>query len=182
MTSGREIFTIGHSTHSLEEFLEILKSFQIGVLVDVRRYPGSRRSPHFKKENLILSMPQHNISYYHYEDLGGRRKTSKDSQNTAWRLPSFRGYADYLETETFQNAAEKLEALAQNSRVAYMCSEVLWWSCHRALISDYLKFRGWNVTHIMGVGKSTEHPYTKAAEVIDGKLVYRSKENEDRAV
>lgn len=173
----QEIYTIGHSTRSMEEFLELLHSFEIEQLVDVRRYPGSRRSPHFKKENLIDSMPANNIIYTHMEDLGGRRKASKESANTGWRLLSFRGYADFMETETFGNAAEELQEIARRSRVAYMCSEAVWWSCHRALISDYLKVRGWTVSHIMGPNKITEHPYTKPAEVIDGKLVYRQREN-----
>lgn len=167
-----EIYTIGHSIRSLEEFLELLHTFGIEQLVDVRRYPGSRRSPHFKKEHLIDSMPANNILYHHMEDLGGRRKASKESVNTGWRLLSFRGYADYMETEIFQNAAEELQEIARHSRVAYMCSEAVWWSCHRALISDYLKVRGWKVNHIMALNKLTEHPYTKPAEVIDGKLLY----------
>lgn len=171
----QEIYTIGHSTRSLEEFLGLLQVFKIETLVDVRRYPGSRRSPHFKKENLQLSIPQNNLEYCHFEDLGGRRKTSKDSVNTGWRLLSFRGYADFMETDTFKNAAEELQDLARRSRVAYMCSEAVWWSCHRALISDYLKLRGWTVNHIMSPNKITEHPYTKPAEIIDGKLVYTAK-------
>ena len=172
----KEIFTIGHSTRSLEEFLNILHSFKIETLVDVRRYPGSRRSPHFKKENLTDSMPANNIKYRHIEDLGGRRKTSKESTNTGWRLLSFRGYADFMETETFKNASEELQGIAGNSRVAYMCAETVWWSCHRALISDYLKLRGWQVNHIMAPDKVMEHPWTKPAEIIDGELVYRPKE------
>lgn len=172
----QEIYTIGHSTRSLEEFLELLHSFDIKTLVDVRRYPGSKRFPHFIKESLIESMPANNIVYRHIADLGGRRKASKESLNTGWRLLSFRGYADYMETETFQNAAEELQELATHSKVAYMCAEAVWWSCHRALISDYLKVRGWTVNHIMGINKITEHPYTKPAEVIDGKLKYRQKE------
>lgn len=172
----QEIYTIGHSTRSLEEFLGLLHSFRIEHLVDVRRYPGSRRSPHFKKENLMDSMPAKNIAYRHMEDLGGRRKTSKESANTGWRLLSFRGYADFMETETFESAAEELQEIARHSRVAYMCSEAVWWSCHRALISDYLKVRGWTVNHIMGLNKITEHPYTKPAEIIDGKLNYRPRE------
>lgn len=172
----QEIYTIGHSTRSLEEFLELLHSFDIKTLVDVRRYPGSRRFPHFIKENLKDSMPANNIVYRHIEDLGGRRKASKESLNTGWRLLSFRGYADYMETATFQSAAEELQELAKQSSVAYMCAEAVWWSCHRALISDYLKVRGWTVNHIMGINKITEHPYTKPAEVIDGKLEYRQKE------
>lgn len=170
-----EIFTIGHSTRSMEEFLNILHSFQIETLVDVRRHPGSRKFPHFKKENLLKSLPENGIAYHHMEDLGGRRKTSEDSKNTAWRLASFRGYADYMETGAFQSAVKELQDTALKSRVAYMCSEAVWWSCHRALISDYLKWRGWKVNHIMALNKAMEHPYTKPAEIVSGALVYNSK-------
>lgn len=172
----QEIYTIGHSTRTLEEFVELLHKFGIEELVDVRRYPGSGKFSHFNRENLINSMPANQIAYRHLEDLGGRRKTSQDSANTGWRLKSFRGYADFMETETFKNAAEELQEIARHSRVAYMCAEAVWWSCHRALISDYLKVRGWEVNHIMALNKITEHPYTKPAEVIDGKLNYRPKE------
>jgi len=168
----QEIYTIGHSTRSLGEFLELLHNFQIEQLVDVRRYPGSRKFPHFNKDNLVESMPANNIIYRHIEDLGGRRKASKKSVNNGWRLLSFRGYADFMETETYKAAAEELQVIARHSKVAYMCSEAVWWSCHRALISDYLKVRGWKVNHIMALNKITEHPYTKPAEVIDGKLDY----------
>ena len=173
-TSGfnKEIWTIGHSTRSFEEFVEILESFRIECLVDVRRFPGSRKFPSYNKESLQESLPKNGINYVHLEDLGGRRKASKESQNNAWRLLSFRGYADYMETESFQNAAEELQEIAKGSRVAYMCAEAVWWSCHRSLVSDYLKVRGWKVTHIMGSGKGMEHPYTKPAQVVDGKLFY----------
>ncbi|NJY62561.1 DUF488 domain-containing protein [Salinimicrobium sp. CDJ15-81-2] len=172
MTNNSEIFTVGHSTRSLEEFLNILNNFGIEVLVDVRRYPGSRRSPHFNKEKLKNSMPENGIFYHHFEDLGGRRKTNKNSTNTGWRLLSFRGYADFMETDIFRKAVKKLEEVARRSRVAYMCSETVWWSCHRALISDLLKLRGWKVTHLMAINKTMEHPYTKPAEIINGKLKY----------
>ncbi len=168
----KTIFTIGHSNHPFEEFLEILKAFEIETLVDIRRYPGSRKYPHFNKDHLEKSLPEKEIQYLHYEDLGGRRKVKPDSHNTAWRLDSFRGYADYMETDSFKKAIEKLEILAKEKRVAYMCSEAVWWSCHRSLVSDYLKNEGWNVQHIMSKTKSNEHPYTKPARIINDKLVY----------
>lgn len=166
------IFTIGHSTRSMAEFVEILQSFEIEWLIDVRRYPASRRSSHFNKENLINFMPEYGMKYHHIEDLGGRRKASKESNNSGWRLLSFRGYADYMETETFTKAAEELQEFARSSRVVYMCAETVWWSCHRALISDYLKIRGLQVNHIMGSNKFMEHPWTKPAKIINGKLEY----------
>lgn len=150
----------------------MLKAFEIEALVDIRRYPGSRKYPHFNKDHLEKSLPEKEIQYLHYEDLGGRRKVKPDSHNTAWRLDSFRGYADYMETDSFKKAIEKLEILAKEKRVAYMCSEALWWSCHRSLVSDYLKNEGWNVQHIMSKTKSNEHPYTKPARIINDKLVY----------
>lgn len=168
----KTIFTIGHSNHPFEEFLEMLKAFEIEALVDIRRYPGSRKYPHFNKDHLEKSLPEKEIQYLHYEDLGGRRKVKPDSHNTAWRLDSFRGYADYMETDSFKKAIEKLETLAKEKRVAYMCSEAVWWSCHRSLVSDYLKNEGWNVQHIMSKTKSNEHPYTKPARIINDKLVY----------
>lgn len=170
----REIWSIGHSTRTMEEFMDILHSFQIEQLVDVRRFPGSRKYPHFNIENLVTALPEKGIKYLHLEDLGGRRKVAKTSENTAWRLASFRGYADHMETETFRNAAAKLCEMAKNNRVAYMCSEAVWWSCHRSLISDYLKIRKWKVNHIMAEAKEMEHPYTKPARIIDGKLSYKA--------
>ena len=176
MTSEKQIWTIGHSTRSQEEFIQLLQSFQIELLVDVRRYPGSRKYPHFNKEHMEVTLPQHQTEYLHLEDLGGRRKVNKDSKNMAWRLISFRGYADHMETSSFKEAAAQLQELASAKRVAYMCSEAVWWSCHRALISDYLKVRGWQVNHIMGTDNSPEHPYTKPARIIDGKLCYEKPE------
>lgn len=172
MTPKNQIWTIGHSTRTELEFLDLLQNFQIDQLVDVRRYPGSRKYPHFNKENLEVCLPQHQIEYLHLEDLGGRRKVSKDSRNMAWRLISFRGYADHMETESFREAAKQLQEMAREKRLAYMCSEAVWWSCHRSLISDFLKVRGWQVNHIMAPDKATEHPYTKPARIIDGKLSY----------
>lgn len=117
-------------------------------------------------------LPENGIEYLHFEDLGGRRKPLPDSRNTAWRLDAFKGYADYMETENFKKAIIELEKVAEKKRVAFMCSEAVWWSCHRSLVSDYLKSKSWDVQHIMGVGKSQEHPYTKPARIENGKLVY----------
>jgi uncharacterized protein (DUF488 family) len=166
------IYTIGHSTHTLEEFVVMLKSFNIELLADIRSFPGSRKFPHFNKENLPASLAEKNIEYIHLKNLGGRRKVNPDSCNTGWRVAAFRGYADYMETENFKKAIEELEKIASQKRVAYMCAEAVWWRCHRSLVSDYLKNEGWTVLHIMDVGKSTEHPYTSPAKIIDGKLDY----------
>jgi uncharacterized protein (DUF488 family) len=166
------IWTIGHSTHTMEKFIAMLASFEIKCLVDIRRYPGSKRYPHFNKDALQISLSKENINYVHEVDLGGRRTASKDSKNTAWRLAAFKGYADYMETEQFQHAIQKLQEIASVERTAYMCSEAVWWSCHRSLVSDYLKAKGWVVMHIMDTGKAQEHPYTSPAKVVQGNLFY----------
>ena len=150
----------------------MLKSFSIEVVADVRSFPGSRRLPHFNKENLMRSLPETGIDYVHFKELGGRRSTRVDSVNDGWRLASFRGYADYMETDEFSMAIKKLEAIATEKIVAYMCAEAVWWRCHRSLISDYLKHEGWIVTHIMSVGKGEEHPYTNPARIVEDKLIY----------
>ena len=168
----KQIWTIGHSTHTSNELVAMLKSFDIQVLADIRRFPGSRKFPQFNKDNLEKMLPENGIEYLHFEDLGGRRKPLPDSRNTAWRLDAFKGYADYMETENFKKAIIELEKVAEKKRVAFMCSEAVWWSCHRSLVSDYLKSKSWGVQHIMGVGKSQEHPYTKPARIENGKLVY----------
>ena len=108
-------------------------------------------------------------------DLGGRRKPRPDSVNTAWHNKAFMGYADYMETAPFKAAIEQLEQIATHEKVAYMCSEAVWWRCHRSLVSDYLKARGWEVLHIMDIGKSTPHPYTSPARVVQGDLFYDKK-------
>jgi len=168
----KTIWTIGHSTRTFEEFVDIVKSFQIEVVADIRSYPGSKRYPHFNKEALEVSLPENNLKYIHLRELGGRRKAKPDSINTGWRHVAFRGYADYMETNAFKNGIIELEDIAGKERTAYMCSEAVWWRCHRSLVSDYLKVNGWTVMHIMGLGKSEEHPYTSPARIVNGHLVY----------
>ena len=170
--SRNKIWTIGHSTHPLDELVEMLKSFQIEMVADVRSYPGSRKFPQFNKESLMVSLPENGIEYVHIKNLGGRRKENPDSKHTVWRNAAFRGYADYMDTEEFKDGVQELIQLAQQKRVAYMCSEAVWWRCHRSMISDYLKANGWTVMHIMGVDKADEHPYTAPAEIVDGELTY----------
>lgn len=172
MASAKNIWTIGHSTRTFEEFLELLQSFRIEMLADIRSFPGSRRYPHFNKEALSAALKNNGIDYVHLPELGGRRKPNPDSTNTAWRHPSFRGYADYMQTPAFVKAIEKLEGLAMQHRLAYMCSEAVWWRCHRSMVSDYLKAGGWKVCHIMETGKGVEHPYTSPAKYEQGKLFY----------
>jgi len=166
------IYTIGHSTRSLEEFVKMLQSFYITALVDIRHYPGSRKFPHFNKESLAASLQEVGIRYTHLEALGGRRKVQKDSKNSRWRNDSFQGYADYMETEAFEKAAAKLEAIASEQPTAYMCAEAVWWRCHRSMVSDYLKAKGWKVLHIMRTDKADEHPYTSPARVVGNHVSY----------
>jgi uncharacterized protein (DUF488 family) len=167
------IWTIGHSTRSIDEFIGILKSFDIEVLVDVRSFPGSRRYPHFNRERLRESLSGEGIEYVHSPDLGGRRRAKPDSLNMAWRNEMFRGYADYMESESFGVAIESLVEVAKKRRCVVMCAEAVWWRCHRSLISDYLKVRGAKVAHIIAANKSEEHPFTSAARIINGELSYR---------
>jgi uncharacterized protein (DUF488 family) len=169
---SKEIWTIGHSILPMDAFLDMLGSFRIEMLVDVRRYPGSRRYPQFNKDNMAPVLAEQGISYEHLEALGGRRTPSPDSPNTAWRMAQFRGYADHMATAEFQNALDLVKEWAVERRVAIMCSEAVWWRCHRSLIADRSKSEGWLVWNILGAGKAEEHPYTKAARIVDGKLDY----------
>ncbi len=173
MAKQISIWTIGHSTLLLEDFIARLKSFEIELLVDVRSFPGSRRYPQFNKDSLSQSLEHVGIAYQHFRKLGGRRRARPDSLNMAWRNESFRGYADYMETKDFLEAIERLLELARLRRTAIMCSEAVWWRCHRSMVSDYLKVKGIDVVHIMGAGKSEPHPFTSAARVINGELSYR---------
>lgn len=170
--SNQYIWTIGHSTRTYEAFEKLLVAYEIQLLVDIRTFPGSRRYPHFNKESLSSSLRSANIGYQHMPALGGRRKPNPDSINTAWRHPAFKGYADHMETPEFTQAITELERLASVNRVAYMCSEAVWWRCHRALVSDYLKAKGWHVMHIFSELKAEEHPYTSPAREVQGKLFY----------
>ncbi len=172
-----EIWTIGHSTHSAERFLTMLESFSIQVLVDIRNYPGSSRYPQFNRESLEITMKEAGIAYRHMKELGGRRKPLPGSVNNAWRNEAFRGYADHMSEPDFLTAMEKLQTTASLKRTAFMCSESLWWRCHRSLVADFLKVRGWIVMHIMSPGKAEEHPYTGPARIEDGNLVYSLPEN-----
>ena len=171
--SQKTIWTIGHSTRPFDVFVGLLHHYGIQLLVDVRSFPGSRKYPQFNKEALELAIPENGIEYIHMKELGGRRKVDPNSKNTAWRHEAFRGYADYMETDDFKQGMEQLEAIALKQRTAYMCSEAVWWRCHRSMVSDYLKLNGWLVHHIMDVGKSTEHTYTQPAKIINGQLSYQ---------
>jgi uncharacterized protein (DUF488 family) len=168
-----QIWTIGHSTRTIDTFISLLEENEIQVVADVRSLPGSKRYPQFNREMLAKSLTEHGIRYEHFPELGGRRKAKKDSHNMAWRNASFRGYADHMETEEFRKGVERLLDLANKmGPAAIMCAEAVWWRCHRALISDYLKTRGVEVVHIVDANKTELHPYTSVARIVNGELKY----------
>ena len=174
-STALQIWTIGHSTRSLEDLIALLNDNQIQALADVRSFPGSRKFPHFNAEALAVSLREAGIEYIPFKQLGGRRKVRPDSPHTVWRNEAFRGYADYMDTDDFKKGIEELLQLAAKKRTAIMCSEAVWWRCHRSMISDYLKSICVTVIHIMAPGKTEEHPYTSAATIVDGKIFYGEK-------
>jgi uncharacterized protein (DUF488 family) len=167
------VFTIGHSNRPFEPYLEALKAHGIALVVDVRRFPSSRRHPHFSGSRLQPALAQAAIEYRHMPDLGGHREPRPDSTNTAWREPAFRGYADYMETPEFAAAIDALLKEAGERRTAIMCAELRWTDCHRGLISDYLKAAGHDVVHVVSASEHEAHPYTRQARIVDGHLSYR---------
>jgi hypothetical protein len=169
------VWTIGHSTRTIEEFIDLLRRHEIDILVDVRHFPGSRRFPHFNKPQMAQALRTAGIRYEHLVELGGRRPVQRDSHNLLWRNASFRGYADYMETQPFRDGVDRLLKIARTGRAAIMCSEALWWRCHRSMISDELKAKGVRVLHIMSLEKTQDHPYTSAARLVDGRLSYESR-------
>jgi uncharacterized protein (DUF488 family) len=172
-TPGASIFTVGHSTRSAEDLIALLEAQGITVLVDVRRFPGSRRHPQFGRDALAGALAARGIRYAHAPGLGGRRPVRPDSPNTAWRDRGFRGYADHMQTREFVEALAELEDLAARETVAIMCAEAVPWRCHRRLISDALVAHGIRVLHILGPGRVEEHVLDPHARVRpDGSLVY----------
>lgn len=153
--------------------MQMLQSFGIEVLVDVRRLPGSRKFPQYDQEQMAPALALEAIEYLHLTALGGKRKPDKASPNTRWRNASFRAYADYMETDFFKEGLDDLQKLARRKTIAYMCSEAVWWRCHRSLISDALKAKRWQVDHIMGIGKAQPHKYTEPAIVVGNEVIYR---------
>jgi uncharacterized protein (DUF488 family) len=169
------IWTVGHSTRAIDEFISLIQANDIKLLADVRSLPGSRRYPQFNREMLACSLGKAGIHYEHFPELGGRRKPRSDSRNLAWRNASFRGYADYMETEEFRKGVERLLDLAAGAGpTAIMCAEAVWWRCHRALISDFLKVRYVEVLHILDANETEPHPFTSAARIVNGELSYKA--------
>lgn len=174
------VWTLGHSTRPLPEFLELLSRVGIEALADVRRFPGSRRHPQYGGSALEKTLAEHGVEYLWLPDLGGRRQPRPDSPHTAWRNASFRGYADHMDSVEFTRAFDELTKLARRRRTAIMCAEALWWRCHRALIADALRVRGFEVLHIIDDSPPVEHPFTSAARIIDGRLSYSAPPSEVR--
>lgn len=166
------IWTLGHSTRTIDEFIALLRHYRIEAIADVRRFPGSRRLPQFGQEALAASLEDAGIEYRLIRELGGRRRPSADSPNTAWRNTSFRGYADHTASREFATGLERLRELATRRRTSMMCAEVLWWRCHRSLISDVLMVSGTRVLHIQDEKHIEEHPYTRPARLHRGQLTY----------
>ncbi len=166
------IYTIGHSTHDKKKFIEMLKAHGIRLLIDVRTIPKSRKVPQFNGDVLEEYLRKNKILYAHMPQLGGLRHSRKDSMNAGWRNLSFRGFADYMQTEEFWRGIDDLMVYAKDSDVAIMCAEALPWRCHRLLISDALLSKGVKVVHILSTTKLLEHKMTEFAEVADGKITY----------
>ncbi len=167
------LYTIGHSTRSMEDLIRALHAHENKTLVDIRAFPASRRVPHFNREALEQSLPVAGIRYVWMKGLGGYRKKSRqDSPNTALRNASFRNYADYMLTPEFEESIADLLCLAETARTAYMCAERVWFQCHRMLVSDWLVAHGHTVLHIDGEGAPRPHRLTAEARVIGGQVVY----------
>lgn len=171
------LYTIGHSTRTIEDFLDVLTAHSIQELVDVRTIPKSRRHPQFGIDLLPIALKQTGITYTHLKQLGGLRHPTKDSVNTGWRNPSFRGYADYMATDAFQEGLQVLKAIAEKNRTAIMCAEAVPWRCHRSLIADALKEQGWHVVHIFSNTTAKPHERTPFLTVQNGKLIYPALES-----
>ena len=168
------IWTIGHSTQSMEQFLEAIGAHGMETIVDVRRFPGSRRLPQFGSAALESALAEHGVDYRWIEALGGRRQADPDSPNDGWRHAAFRGYADHMATEAFAEGVFELAMIAAGSRTAIMCAEVLWWRCHRRLVADALVSLGYEVRHIRDTSEAEMHRLAPPAIVVDGVLTYES--------
>jgi uncharacterized protein (DUF488 family) len=170
---AREILTVGHSNHEEQEFVDLLRGAGIELIADVRRYPGSRRQPHFERTALAAVLLEAGIEFrWLGESLGGRRTPEPDSPNGAWESEQFRGYADHMASEEFAAGVAELERLGRERRVAFMCAEAWWVRCHRRLIADALSARGWRVLHLGANGRLEEHEFTEFAVVEDGVVTY----------
>lgn len=167
------VYTVGHSSRSIEAFISAVRSYEVSLAVDVRRFPGSRRNPQFDADALAAILDEHAIKYRHLEALGGRRSDPQmDSPNEAWKNESFQAYADYALTDEFQEALDELVALAEAEISAIVCSEAVYWRCHRRIIADWLLARGYEVINIYDADRADEHELTRFAEVSNERVTY----------
>ena len=166
------IFSIGHSTRTIGQFIALLKAHRVREIVDVRTMPGSRHNPQFNKARLAKSLAKEKIAYVHLPELGGLRRASKDSVNLGWRNASFRGYADYMQTPDFAEGLKDLVRIARKKRSAIMCAEAVPWRCHRSLIADALTKKKWKVLHIQSAKTAREHRLAPFLRMKKGKIIY----------
>jgi len=166
------IYTVGHSTHPIDEFIGLLNSYGIKQLVDIRTIPKSRHNPQFMQDSLQKSLPEADISYIYMKDLGGLRHGDRDSVNMGWRNRSFRSYADYMQTNAFKTAVDELIAVAEKAPTAIMCAEAVPWRCHRSLVGDALLVRGLRVLDIMTATNAPEHKLTSFARIDGTNITY----------
>lgn len=166
------VYAMGHSTRTIEEFIEILQTHSISMLVDIRTIPKSRRNPQFNEDVLKTRLEAKCIAYVHFKELGGLRKAKKDSVNTGWQNASFRGFADYMQTREFASAIRKLMRLAKLGRAVILCAEGNPFRCHRSLVADALTVRKVRVLHISGKASVREHSLTPFAQVQGTKITY----------
>jgi len=168
----QEIWTVGHSSHTFEKFLEIVEAHRIERLIDVRRFPASRKWPHFDSKSLAERLPAAGTGYVGLPELGGRRKAKADSPHTAWRVEAFRGYADFMDTPEFASGLGRVMELARERRSALMCAEALPWRCHRSLIADALLARGWEVFEILSEKESRPRKIPEFARLEGTRVIY----------
>ena len=166
------VWTVGHSTRPISDFLAVLASYRIELVADVRRFPGSRSQPQYQQSALESALIGAGIGYIWLPDLGGRRRPVSDTPNTTWRHPAFRGYADHLTGEAFADGLVELLTLAWGLRTAVMCAEILWWRCHRRMIADVLVSLGASVMHIRDASTAQRHRLTSPAHLAGGVLSY----------
>lgn len=177
MTKAKTIYTIGHSTKPIEDFLDLLKTYEIELLIDVRTIPKSKFNPQYNEANLSTSLEKSGMKYLHLTTLGGLRHTVLNSVNLGWHNLSFRGFADYMQTPDFKEGLKKLETLGKEYKCAIMCAEALPWKCHRSMIADALTVKKWKVFHIMSKKSAKLHELTKFIHVEKRKLTYPTDKN-----
>lgn len=173
---SQHIYTIGHSTLSIEDFIDVLQYYKIDMLIDVRTIPRSRHNPQYNEDALKIVLKESHIKYKHISKLGGLRHTTKSSINTGWRNLSFRGFADYMQTSFFWEGIEEVEELGKKYNVAIMCAEVLPWRCHRSLIADAFTFSKWKVFHIISKKSAPLHKLTPFLRIKKGQFIYSEEE------